>query len=120
MGINEREQAISLGQICDTLVQLNDRRAIGSIRELVNRTINVNARAMRGKRRDNLAVGDPDIPGSIVYGAAIRTFAQFADPSMLDFILPSATDFQPDGGTPRTAASKRKSPSGQAPTSDVR
>ena len=95
MRITDREHAISLGQICDTLVQLNDRRAIGSIRELVNRTINVNARAMRGKRRDNLAVGDPDIPGSIVYGAAIRTFAQFGDRGTLDFILRAATDFDP-------------------------
>lgn len=91
----DREHAIRLGQICDMVVQLGDHRAIGSIRELVKRTVNVDARAARGKRRDNLPVGDADIPASIVYGAAIRTFAQFGDRSTLDFILRAANDFDP-------------------------
>ncbi len=93
--IIDRKQATSVGQICDTLVQLNELRAVGSIRELVKRTINVEARTMRSKRRDNLANGDADIPGSIVYGAAIRTFAQFGDSSTLDLILRAANDFDP-------------------------
>lgn len=91
----DREHAIRLGQICDMVVQLGDHRVIGSIRELVKRTVNVDARAARGKRRDNLPVGDADIPASIVYGAAIRTFAQFGDRSTLDFILRAANDFDP-------------------------
>lgn len=91
----DREHAIRLGQICDMVVQLGDHRAIGSLRELVKRTVNVDARAARGKRRDNLPVGDADIPASIVYGAAIRTFAQFGDRSTLDFILRAANDFDP-------------------------
>ena len=91
----DREHAIRLGQICDMLVQLGDNRAVSSIRELVKRTVNIDARAMRGKRRDNLPVGDADIPGSIVYGAAIRTFAQFGDRNTLDFILRATNDFDP-------------------------
>jgi hypothetical protein len=93
--LTDREHAIRLGQICDMVVQLGDHRVIGSIRELVKRTVNVDARAARGKRRDNLPVGDADIPASIVYGAAIRTFAQFGDRSTLDFILRAANDFDP-------------------------
>ena len=95
MQITDREQASLIGQMCDTLVQLQDTRAIGSIHELVKRTLNVDARTMHDKRRDNLANGDADIPGSIVYGAAIRTFAQFGDRSTLDFILRAASDFDP-------------------------
>jgi hypothetical protein len=95
MQITDRDQASLIGQICDTLVQLQDTRVTGSIRELIMRTILVDSRAAREKRRDNLTNGDADIPGSIVYGAAIRTFAQFGDRSTLDFILKAANDFDP-------------------------
>ncbi len=93
--ITDRDQASLIGQICDTLVQLQDTRAIVSIRELVKRTIQVDSRARREKRRDNLTNGDENIPGSIVYGAAIRTFAQFGDHNTLDFIQKAANDFDP-------------------------
>ena len=95
MHIADRNQASLIGQICDALVQLQDTRAIVPIRELVTRTIPVDSRATRDKRRDNLTNGDEDIPGSIVYGAAIRTFAQFSDRNTLDFILKAANDFDP-------------------------
>ena len=95
MHITDRNQASLIGQICDALVQLQDTRAIVPIRELVTRTIPVDSRATRDKRRDNLTNGDEDIPGSIVYGAAIRTFAQFSDRNTLDFILKAANDFDP-------------------------
>lgn len=111
--IADREQAVRLGQICDTLVQLGDRRAIGSIRELVKRTINADSRAKRGKRRDNLAAGEPDIPGSVVYGAAIRTFAQFGDRGTLDFILRAANDFDPYVRTQALEALKSIDPQGE-------
>ncbi len=109
----DREHAIRLGQLCDMLVQLGDRRAIGSIRELVKRTVNIDARATRGKRRDNLPVGDADIPGSIVYGAAIRTFAQFGDRSTLDFILRATNDFDPYVRTQALEALKSIDPQGE-------
>ena len=95
MHITDRDQASLIGQICDTLVQLPETRAIGSIRELVIRTVHVDSRATRDKRRDNLTEGDDEIPASIVYGAAIRTFAQFGDRNTLDFILRAANDFDP-------------------------
>jgi HEAT repeats len=113
MQITDREQASLIGQMCDTLVQLQDTRAIGSIRELVKRTINVESRAMRGKRRDNLDNGDADIPGSIVYGAAIRTFAQFGDRSTLDFILRAANDFDPYVRSQALEALKSIDPQGE-------
>jgi hypothetical protein len=113
MQITDREQASLIGQMCDTLVQLQDTRAIGSILELVKRTINVDARATRDKHRDNLANGDAEIPGSIVYGAAIRTFAQFGDRSTLDFILRAAKDFDPYVRAQALEALKSIDPSGE-------
>jgi hypothetical protein len=95
MHITDRDQASVIGQICDTLVQLQEPRAISSIYQLVVRTIHVESRTTRDKRRDNLTEGDDEIPGSIVYGAAIRTFAQFGDRNTLDFILQAANDFDP-------------------------
>jgi HEAT repeat protein len=95
MYITNRDQASLIGQICDTLVQLQDTRAIVSTSELVKRTIPVDSRASRDKRRDNLTNGDEGIPGSIVYGAAIRTFAQFGDRNTIDFILKATNDYDP-------------------------
>ena len=115
MHITERDQASLIGQICNTLVQLQDSRAIGSIRELVKRTISVDERTMREKRRDNLANGDTEIPGSIVYGAAIRTFAQFGDRSTLDFILKAASDFDPYIRAQALEALKSIDPQGEDP-----
>lgn len=111
--ITDREQATSVGQMCDMLVQLNELRAAASIRELVKRTVNVDARTIRSKRRDNLANGDTDIPGSIVYGAAIRTFAQFGDRSTLDFILQAANDFDPYVRAQALEALKSIDPTGE-------
>ena len=111
--ITDREQASHIGQMCDTLVQLQDTRAVDSILELVKRTINVDARASRVKSRDNLANGDAEIPGSIVYGAAIRTFAQFNDRSTLDFILRAANDFDPYVRAQALEALKSIDPSGE-------
>ena len=111
--IVDREHAVRLGQICDTLVQLGDRRAVPSILQLVKRTVDVDGRAMRAKRRDNLAVGDADIPASIVYGAAIRTFAQFADRGTLDLVLHAANDFDPYVRTQALEALKSIDPQGE-------
>jgi HEAT repeat protein len=111
--IVDREHAVRLGQLCDTLVQLGDRQAVASILQLVKRTINVDARAARAKRRDNLAVGDAEIPASIVYGAAIRTFAQFGDRSALDLVLRAANDFDPYVRTQALEALKSIDPQGE-------
>jgi len=111
--IVDREHAVRLGQLCDTLVQLGDQRAVASILQLVKRTINVDARAARAKRRDNLAVGDAEIPASIVFGAAIRTFAQFGDRSALDLVLQAAKDFDPYVRTQALEALKSIDPHGE-------
>lgn len=111
--ITEREQAIRVGHICDTLVQLGDRRAAGSMLSLVRRTVNVDARSHRSKRRDNLAVGDPDIPASIVYAAIIRAFAQFADRGTLDLVLKAVGDFDPYVRTQALEALKKIDPTGE-------
>ena len=93
--ITDREDAMRLSQICDTLVQFGDRRVVGSLLQLINRAIPVNSRANRAKRRDNLPASDPEIPASIVYAAAIRTFAQLSDRSALDSVLLATNDFDP-------------------------
>ncbi len=118
-GITDREDAMRLSQICDTLVQIGDRRVVGSLLQLVNRIIPVNARANRAKRRDNLTVNDPDIPASIVYAAAIRTFAQLSERSALDLVLQATNDFDPYVRTSSLEALKSIDPRGEDPRSRV-
>ena len=94
-GITSREQALRLGHICDALGRLGDNRAVQPMIQLVERSVNVVIRSARPKRRDNLPVGDPDIPGSIVYAAVIRALGQLNDRNSLDFIIRAANDFDP-------------------------
>lgn len=117
--ITDREDAMRLSQVCDTLVQFGDRRVVGSLLSLINRVIPVNARANRAKRRDNLPVNDPDIPASIVYAAAIRTFAQLSDRSALDLVLQASNDFDPYVRTSALEALKSIDPRGEDPRSRV-
>ncbi|HLZ80577.1 MAG TPA: HEAT repeat domain-containing protein [Ktedonobacteraceae bacterium] len=93
--ISNREEAIQLVHICDTLGRLNDRRAVQPMLQLVGRTLDVAGRAARPKRRDNLPSEDGDIPGSIVYAAVLRAFGQLTDRGTLDFVLRAANDFDP-------------------------
>lgn len=117
--ISDREHAMRLGQICDTLVQFGERRAVSSLLQLVNRVIPVNARASHAKRSDNLPPGDPDIPASIVYAAAIRTFAQLNDRSALDLVLQATNDFDPYVRTQSLEALKSLDPRGEDPRSRI-
>jgi HEAT repeat protein len=93
--INSREQAIRLGHMCDTLGRLGDRRAVPPMLQLIGRILDASRRAAHPKRRDNLAAGDADIPGSIVYAAVIRAFGQMNDRSTFDFVVRAASDFDP-------------------------
>ncbi len=93
--VSTRDQAIHIGTIFDALGQLGDRRAAQPIMRLVDRTVNINLRTARPKRHDNLASGDEDIPGSIVYGAAVRALGKLNDPIAFDFIAHAANDFDP-------------------------
>lgn len=117
--ITDREHAVHLGQICDTLVQLGEYQVVAAMLQLVNRVIPVQARAARAKRGDNLAVGDPDIPASIVYAAAIRTGAQLNDRSALELVIRAAHDFDPYVRTQALEALKSLDPRGEDPRSRV-
>ncbi|HEU0003061.1 MAG TPA: HEAT repeat domain-containing protein [Ktedonobacteraceae bacterium] len=117
--IADREQAMRLGQICDTLVLFGERRVVGSLLQLVNRVIPVSARANRAKRRDNLPAHDAEIPASIVYAAAIRTFAQLSDRSALDLVLQASNDFDPYVRTQSLEALKSIDPRGEDSRSRV-
>jgi HEAT repeat protein len=75
--------------------------------------VNIDARVNRPKRRDNLAVGDADIPASIVYAAVIRAFAQFGDRGTLDAIVYATNDFDPYVRTQALEALKKIDPSGE-------
>ena len=111
-GITSREQALRLGHICDALGRLGDNRAVQPMIQLVERSVNVVIRAARPKRRDNLPVGDPDIPGSIVYAAVIRALGQLNDRNTLDFIIRAANDFDPYVRTETLEILKRIDPTG--------
>ncbi|HJT55942.1 MAG TPA: HEAT repeat domain-containing protein [Ktedonobacteraceae bacterium] len=117
--IEDRKHAIRVGHICDTLAQLGDRRAINSMLGMIKRIMDSSARANRGKRRDNLAVGDADIPTSIVYAAVIRAFAQFGDRGTLDVVTLAANDFDPYVRTQALEALKRIDPGGEDTRSRV-
>jgi HEAT repeat protein len=80
--------------------------------QLVERSVNVVIRSARPKRRDNLPVGDPDIPGSIVYAAVIRALGQLNDRNTLDFIIRAANDFDPYVRTETLEILKRIDPTG--------
>jgi HEAT repeat protein len=91
----DREQAVQLGQVLDTLGRLADRRAILLITQLIARIINSEERAARPRRHDNLTSGDPDIPGSIVLASALRAFRHLGERSTLDVVLLAGQDFDP-------------------------
>src|SRR6266568_3516503 len=94
--ITDREQALRLGSICETLGRLGDQRVTGSLLQFAS-----------------LTAGDPDIPGSIVYAAVIRAVAELNDHSALDFIIRAAGDFDPYVRTQAFEALRRLDPTGQ-------
>ena len=111
--VTDREQALQLGNICETLGRLGDQRVTGSLLQFASRTVDLGSRVARPKRRDSLAVGDPDIAGSIVYAAVIRAVAELNDHSALDFIIRAAGDFDPYVRTQAFEALRRLDPTGQ-------
>jgi HEAT repeat protein len=115
--IEDRNHALRIGQMCDTLIQLGDRRAVATMFQLAQRLVPVQPRAARARRSDNLPTGAPEIPASIVYGAALRTFAQFRDRGTLDLVLRAAGDFDPYVRTQALEALKNVDPQGEDPRS---
>lgn len=111
--IADREQALQLGSICETLGILGDRRVVGSMQQFIGRVVNIGSRTARPKRRDNLSAGDADIPGSIVFAAVMRAFGQLNDRSTLDFIIRATGDFDPYVRTQAFEALRRLDPLGE-------
>jgi HEAT repeat protein len=120
--VTDREQAIQLASICETLGQLGDQRAIGSMLQFIGRVVNIGSRTSRPRRRDNLLAGDSDIPGSVVYAAVIRAFGQFNDRSSversgarldLDFIISATGDYDPYVRTSAFETLRRLDPLGE-------
>lgn len=93
--LTNREQALYIGTICDTLGRLGDLRAVPAMLQLLQRTVAVTRRSALTKRRDNLPTGDPAIPESIVYAAVTRACGLLGDSSALDTVLFAANDFDP-------------------------
>lgn len=112
--IKDRAHALTVGAMCDTLGLLGDRRAQLPILQLVRRVVNVTERAAQPKRRENLPTGDQDIPGSIVYAAAIRATGQLGDQTALENVLFAIHDLDPYVRTQALEAVKRLDPHGDA------
>lgn len=93
--LTDREQGRAVAAACDALGRLGDRRAALPITQLVQRVIDVQRRVSHPKRRENLPPGDADIPGSVIYAAAIRASGLLGDRSALDIVLLAANDFDP-------------------------
>jgi len=113
MRVTDREQALQLGSICETLGRLGDRRVTDSMIQFVTRVVDIGARTARPKRRDSLTAGDADIPGSIVYAAVIRALGELGDRSTLDFIIHATGDFDPFVRTQAFEGLRRLDPMGE-------
>lgn len=111
--LENRKQASSVGQMCETLGRLGDLRAIPSLFGLAGRVLAIPSRVGRPKRKENLPAGDADIPASIVYAAIVRALGQLADRSTVDFLLHASNDFDPYVRTQALEALKRVDPSGE-------
>jgi hypothetical protein len=111
--LSTREHALYISTVCDMLVRLGDRRAIPPMLQLIERVIDITRRVALVKRRDNLANGDADIPGSIVYAAVIRACGQFGERSTLENVIRAMHDFDPYVRTQAIEALKRIDSSGE-------
>lgn len=93
--LTDREQGRAVAAACDALGRLGDRRAVRPITQMVNRVIDVERRASHLKRRDNLPLGDADIPGSVLYASAVHACGLLGDRSALDMTIRATNDFDP-------------------------
>ena len=105
-----REQALTLAAVCETLARLGDQRSIASMFQLLQRVVNTTRRSQLPQLRDNLAAGDKDIPGSILYAAVLRASGQFGEREALESTLHATSDFDPYVRTQALEALKRIDP----------
>jgi HEAT repeat protein len=99
--------------MCDTLGQLGDRRAVPVLLQFLHRVVDVDRRQNTPKRADNLPSGDEEIPGSILYAAAIRACGLLGDHSALNDIVSASNDFDPYVRVQALEAIKRLDPQGE-------
>jgi HEAT repeat protein len=112
--LSGRPQALALESVCDTLVTLGERQAIGPMQMMVNRLIDTQRRASHPKRRDNLPLGDGDVPGSIVYAAVIRSLGKLGDSNVLSTLQTASRDFDPYVRAQALTALKQLDPNGES------
>jgi HEAT repeat protein len=93
--VTSLEEATLLSHICNTLGLLGDRQAVTVLIQFAHRVVDIGRRTNSAKRRENLAVGDPDIPGSVVLAAVIRAQAKLGDRSSISFIAHAVSDLDP-------------------------
>jgi hypothetical protein len=111
--VQSREQALYLGSICDALGRLGDLRATTPLLQLLARVVPTSNRIGFDKRRDNLLIGDPNIPASVIYAAVIRACGQLGDINALDTVLRATHDFDPYVRLQAIEALKRIDPRGE-------
>jgi HEAT repeat protein len=110
--LNDREHALALGMICDTLGALGDLRAAAPMQYFLQRVVDIERRSNEPRRNDNLPPGDPDIPGSIVYAAVVRSGGLLGERSVLDIALHGTRDLDPYVRSQSLEAIKRLDPRG--------
>lgn len=111
--LRDRSHALTIGTMCETLVQLGEPRALSSLQDLVNRMINVSSRMHEPKLKDNLPPGDPDIPGSIVYAAVVHACGLLGNRAASEGILLAIRDFDPYVRSQALDAIRRLDPHGE-------
>ena len=107
------QQALAIEAMCDTLVRLDHKQALPYIQSALEHTVDTKRRASHPKQRDYLSAGDGDIPGSIVYAAAIRTYGHFGARETLGTIQAASTDLDPYVRSQALSALKHLDPQGE-------
>ena len=111
--VKDRSHALTIGAMCETLGQLGEPHALSSLRQLVDRVIDVPARTHQPKLKDNLPAGDPEIPSSIVYAAAVHTGGLLGDRTALESVSLATRDLDPYVRSQAFDAIRRLDPRGE-------
>jgi HEAT repeat protein len=111
--LKDRSHALTIGAMCQTLGQLGHVQALPSLQQLLDRTILVASRTHQSKLKDNLPVGDPEIPGSIVYAAIIHAYGLLGDRSALESVVLATRDLDPYVRSQALDAIRRLDPRGE-------
>jgi HEAT repeat protein len=115
--LQSRAHALEIDATSTALNRLGDARALTTMQQLVYRTVDVSRRASHAKRGQPLSPEDPDVPGSIVYAAFLRSTGQLGNRAQLDTVLMGYRDFDPYVRTQALEALKRLDARGEDPRS---